>query len=212
MKIAITGTTTGIGKSFADNLSKRGHEIIGISRTSGQNIKNILETSSIIEPCDMFINNAREDFAQTELLYFIWKKWKGQKKYIWNISTIMAQFPISVMIDDDDDVDLNLYRNQKLSLDDASRQLSFKSKWPLISLLRPGTVSIKNEKLIKDMEKYYTKEELKQLLNVDINDKSGGHTPDEWTNSIIDIFNANNNIYISEISLSYIEPKDKINI
>ena len=39
MKIAITGHKKGIGKAFADQLSARGHEIVGISRSDGENIR-----------------------------------------------------------------------------------------------------------------------------------------------------------------------------
>ena len=36
MKIAITGHKHGIGKEFAEQLSARGHEIVGISRSDGE--------------------------------------------------------------------------------------------------------------------------------------------------------------------------------
>ena len=58
MKIAITGHKKGIGKSFAEQLSARGHEIVGISRSDGENIRRTAHTASLIEPCDLFINNA----------------------------------------------------------------------------------------------------------------------------------------------------------
>ncbi len=68
MKIAITGHTGGIGKSFAQLLATKGHDIVGISRSGGENIRRIEHTASLIEPCDLFINNAQSMFAQTELL------------------------------------------------------------------------------------------------------------------------------------------------
>ena len=67
MKIAITGHTHGIGKEFAEQLSKRDHEIIGISRKDGENIRRVPHTASLIEPADLFINNAQSNYAQTEL-------------------------------------------------------------------------------------------------------------------------------------------------
>ena len=82
MKIAITGHTNGIGKEFARQLSSRGHEIVGISRSQGENIRRIPHTATLIENCDLFINNAQSFYAQTELLYEIWKRWKGKEKYI----------------------------------------------------------------------------------------------------------------------------------
>ena len=58
MKIAITGHTHGIGKAFAEQLANRGHSIVGISRSGGENIRRIPHTASLIEMCDLFINNA----------------------------------------------------------------------------------------------------------------------------------------------------------
>ena len=81
MKIAITGHKKGIGKAFAEQLSAHGHEIVGISRSDGENIRRVPHTASLIEPCDLFINNAQTGYAQTELLYEVWKRWEGQEKY-----------------------------------------------------------------------------------------------------------------------------------
>lgn len=186
MKIAITGHTAGIGKSFASLLSSKGHEIIGISRRDGENIRRIEHTASIIESCDMFINNAQSMFAQTELFYEVWKRWKGQKKYIWNISTAMTQLPVNTTPDNHDDIDMSIYRTQKLSLEEASRQLSFKSRWPVVSIIRPGSVATSDS------------------------NNENKHLPDEWVKCIVDIFNVHNNIHISEISLSHSDPKNKI--
>ena len=69
MRIAITGHKRGIGRAFADALSDRGHSIVGISRSDGENIRRVEHTASIIEPCDVFINNAISQYAQTELLF-----------------------------------------------------------------------------------------------------------------------------------------------
>src|SRR5210317_1727149 len=89
MKIAITGHKRGIGKAFATQLAKYGHEIIGISRSDGENIRRTAHTATLIEPCDLFINNAISFYAQTELLFEVWHRWRDAvvTKRIWNIST-----------------------------------------------------------------------------------------------------------------------------
>ena len=69
MKIAITGHKRGIGQQFAEQLRDKGHEIVGISRSDGENIRRVAHTASLIEPCDLFINNAISMYAQTELLF-----------------------------------------------------------------------------------------------------------------------------------------------
>ena len=180
MKIAITGHTAGIGKAFAEQLSQRGHTIVGISRREGENIRRIAHTASLIEPCNMFINNAQTGYAQTELLYEVWKRWEGKEKYIWNISAMMTERPINSTPDGQDDLVMNQYRNQKLALEEASRQLRFKNSWPDISVIRPGGVA--TQARFDNSEK----------ANVDV-----------WTKSIIDIFSHNDNISISEISVGF---------
>lgn len=187
MKIAITGHTAGIGKEFAEQLSQRGHSIVGISRREGENIRRIPHTASLIEPCDMFINNAQSQYAQTELLYEVWRIWQGKEKYIWNISTMMTEAPINSTPDGQDDLIMSAYRNQKIALENASRQLRFKNSLPNISIIRPGGVS--------------TQEQW---------DNTGKADVKLWVKSVIDIFAHNDNILISEISIGYTKKRISI--
>ena len=62
-------------------------------------------------------------------------------KYIWNISTQMTELPINGTPDGQNDLTMSQYRNQKLALEEASRQLKFKNAWPEISIIRPGGVA-----------------------------------------------------------------------
>ena len=142
MKIAITGHKKGIGKAFAEQLLEHGHEIVGISRSDGENIRRTAHTASLIEPCDMLINNAISFYAQTELLFEVWHRWQDIKEthYIWNISTKLCE--------QDHDIDIKgitfresmQYRNQKMSLELAHHQLNFQPSNIKMSLIRPGDV------------------------------------------------------------------------
>jgi len=142
MKIAITGHKKGIGKAFAEQLLERRHEIVGISRSDGENIRRTAHTASLIEPCDMLINNAISFYAQTELLFEVWHRWQDIKEthYIWNISTKLCE--------QDHDIDIKgitfresmQYRNQKMSLELAHHQLNFQPSNIKMSLIRPGDV------------------------------------------------------------------------
>tara|TARA_B100000941_G_C28466836_1_gene534066 strand:+ start:433 stop:942 length:510 start_codon:yes stop_codon:yes gene_type:complete len=142
MKIAITGHKKGIGQAFAEQLTARGHDIVGISRSDGENIRRVAHTASLIEPCDMLINNAISFYAQTELLFEVWHRWQNIKEthYIWNISTKLCE------LDHDIDIDgLTLreslqYRNQKMSLELAHHQLNQQPSNIKMSLIRPGDV------------------------------------------------------------------------
>jgi len=181
MQIAITGHTAGIGQAFAKILKSRGHEIVGISRRTGDNIRRTEHTAKLIEHCDMFINNAQTQYAQTELLYAVWSRWQGQEgKYIWNISTRMTEYPINSRPNGQEDLVMSAYRNQKLALEEASQQLRFKNIWPSISVIRPGGVATQAQF-----------------------DNSNKADVDQWAQSIIDIFSHNENISISEISVGH---------
>jgi len=180
MKIAITGHKHGIGKAFAEQLAGRGHTIIGISRSNGENIRRVLHTASLIEPCDLFINNAQSQYAQTELFYEVWKRWQGQEKYVWNISTMMTEEPINGTPDGQEDIVMSQYRNQKLALEEASKQLRFKSSWPKISIIRPGGVA--------------TQTTWNNKNKADVN---------QWVKNVINTFSQDDNINITEISIGY---------
>jgi len=143
MRIAITGHKKGIGQEFARQLEQRGHEIVGISRSNGENIRRTAHTASIIEPCDMLINNAISFYAQTELLFEVWHRWQPSNEvhHIWNISTRVCE--------QDHDIDIKgltmresmQYRNQKMALELAHHQLNFQPSNIKMELIRPGSVN-----------------------------------------------------------------------
>jgi nucleoside-diphosphate-sugar epimerase len=142
MKIAITGHTAGIGQAFTTILSGRGHDIVGLSKRHGDNIRNMPKIVEKIIPCDIFINNAQAGYAQTELLYAVWEKWQDLPgKHIWCIGTMMTQSPIDQSVPEQSDMAMSQYRNQKIALDDAIAQLRNKKHMPVITMIRPGAVA-----------------------------------------------------------------------
>jgi nucleoside-diphosphate-sugar epimerase len=181
MKIAITGHSAGIGQALAKIYAEQGHEIIGLSRRNGYNIRSLPKVAGMIEPCDMFINNAQAGFTQTELLVDIWNKWKGQKKFIINISTAMTQLPVAVGNPElNFNSGIDLYRIQKLSLEETCKQLGYKSALPMLTVVKPGAVATHPD-----------------------NQSAHPHAdPTEWAETLVKILDvANPNLYISEISL-----------
>ena len=142
MKIAITGHKKGIGKEFARQLQERGHSIVGISRSDGENIRRTMHTASLIEPCDLFINNAISMYAQTELLFEVWHRWADIKEAhnIWNISTKLWESNNDMEIYGLTMRESMQYRNQKMSLELAHNQLNAQPSNIKMSLLRPGSV------------------------------------------------------------------------
>ena len=142
MKIAITGHKRGIGKAFAEHFAREGHTIVGISRSDGENIRRTAHTASLIEPCDLFINNAISYYAQTELLFEVWHRWQPFKEvhYIWNISTQLCKQEKDIHINGLSLRESMQYRNQKMALELAHRQLEMQPSNIKMTLLRPGDV------------------------------------------------------------------------
>ena len=143
MKIAITGHRKGIGYEFARQLELQGHSIVGISRSDGENIRRTAHAASLIEPCQLFINNAISFYAQTELLFEVWHRWQTHKEVhsIWNISTKLC-----TQLHDKDIIGLTMreamqYRNQKMSLELAHEQLNAQASNTKMTLIRPGSVN-----------------------------------------------------------------------
>jgi hypothetical protein len=134
MKIAITGHSAGIGKEFAEILAARGHEIVGLSKRTGDNIRIIPKILDKIEPCDMFINNAQAGYAQTELLQGIHSRWKMTEKHVWVIGTMMTHQAVAPE-------QYLEYYNQKQALELAIQQLRHVCPAPQITLIRPGGVA-----------------------------------------------------------------------
>ncbi len=182
MKIAITGHTAGIGKSFAEYLSRRGHEIIGLSKRHGNNIRNISKTVEKIVGCDMWINNAQSGYAQAELLYKVVDAWQDDRsKMIWNISTMMTQQATVPVIAGLSVTDLMEYKNQKRALEDAHHAL--KHLGPRLCLIRPGAVATQPYK----------------QANIDAADV------DDWIETVCKFYidSVAKNLWMEEISLGF---------
>lgn len=143
MNIAITGHKRGIGREFARQLEQRGHEIVGISRSDGENIRRTAHTASIIEPCDMLINNAISFYAQTELLFEVWHRWQQSENthHIWNISTRVCEWKDDQPINGLTMRESMQYRNQKMALELAHQQLDSQPSNTRMKLIRPGSVN-----------------------------------------------------------------------
>ena len=142
MEIAITGHKRGIGRELTEQLKDMGHSIVGISRSDGENIRRIAHTASLIEPCDLFINNAISLYAQTELLFEVWHRWADSKSEheIWNISTKLCESKNDVYIRGLTTRESMEYRNRKMSLELAHEQVNAQPSNTKMVLIRPGNV------------------------------------------------------------------------
>lgn len=174
MKIAITGHSAGIGQALAKAYTQRGHEIVGLSRRNGYNIRSVPKCADTIEPCDMWINNAQSGFAQTELLHEVWRRWQGTAKTIMVISTEMTYMPASPRPEWDE------YWLQKRTLEEACRQLFNRPGSPRILLVQPGNVATQPEQTAPPMA-----------------------DPDIWAETVIKLFELaeSNGLQINQLAL-----------
>jgi nucleoside-diphosphate-sugar epimerase len=175
MKIAITGHTAGIGQALAKQYAERGHEIVGLSKRQGYNIRVIPRIADLVEPCDVFINNAQAGYAQTELLFEMSRRWSGTGKHIIVISTMMTQIPISTL----DGLDMDQYRIQKVALEQAVQQIRYRRLGVRTTIVRPGDIATSSEKTVPP--------------SADVN---------HWASTLVKIFElAEPNLMIPDISL-----------
>ena len=144
MKIAITGHTAGIGLALAHEYQQAGHEIIGLSKRDGNNIRVIPKICDKIQPCDVFVNNAQAGYAQTELLFEMAQRWQNTNKHIVVISTIMTQDPVSPL----PGLAMDHYRVQKTALEEAVRQIRHRRLGLNITLIRPGNIATTPDKTV----------------------------------------------------------------
>jgi hypothetical protein len=173
VRIAITGHSAGIGEALAKIYADKGHEIIGLSRRNGYNIRSTPKVAAMIEPCDMFINNAQVGFAQTELLFDVWNRWQGQNKTIMVISSMMASLPMPYPLE------LHEYYIQKKTLEEACRQLSYKSTFPKLVVVKPGAIATQPSQIVRDC--------------ADLN---------RWAETLVNCFDMTDpDLFISEIAL-----------
>ena len=176
MKIAITGHTAGIGQALAQRYVINGHEIIGLSKREGHNIRNIPNICDQIESCDMFVNNAQSGYAQTELLFEMALRWSGTSKHILVVSTQMTQDPVSVL----PSLDMDQYRIQKIALEEAVKQIRNRRIGVKITIVRPGNIATSPDKTVPPA--------------ADV---------DNWAKTLLDVLDMarNNNLEIADISL-----------
>ena len=93
---------------------------------------------------------------------------------------MMTENPTNGTPDGQDDIIMSQYRNQKLALEEASKQLQYKSNWPKISIIRPGGVATQKQW-----------------------DNHGKSDVTVWVKSVIDTFTHNENIHVSELSIDH---------
>jgi len=119
MKVAITGHQNGIGAELFRLFTENGFECIGFDKAGQRDPVDIRKLNiKHMEDCDMFINNAWDEFVQVQLFHMVWNKWKNDDtKTIVNISSMNANRD-----------EISTYNTSKRMLDDLSTRSVFQGK------------------------------------------------------------------------------------
>jgi hypothetical protein len=91
-RAAITGHTAGLGASFYKLLKNHGYEVHGFSRSNGYDLRDYSQVGQMLDQIkdfDLFINNAKPDYAQSQIVYRLARSWtKGTVLSIGSLATI----------------------------------------------------------------------------------------------------------------------------
>jgi hypothetical protein len=117
---AITGHTSGLGKIILECLKSRGYAVTGFSLSGGHDLRDyscITSVLATVKNFDLFVNCAKPDYAQAQILYRLINS--GFKGKILNIgSPVVHKIP-----DNWSDIGLLEYATQKTALLHAHQTL-----------------------------------------------------------------------------------------
>jgi len=126
MNIAVTGHTQGLGKAFLDYYRSQGHRVTGFSRQTGFDLRDWSDMQRLLDQTkdfDLVISNAKPDFFQTVFLYEMAKRPDRASRII-SIGSCIVDNEVGP----EQDLGINLYKTQKIALQDAHRQIVKKCK------------------------------------------------------------------------------------
>lgn len=120
MVIALTGHTRGLGAIMHAALTANHHQVLGFSLSNGYDLRDYSQVGRMIqqtEGCAWFINCAKPDYAQSQILYRLMAS--GFAGRILNVGS-----PVVHKDPGWEDLGLLEYATQKVALHHAHAQLS----------------------------------------------------------------------------------------
>jgi nucleoside-diphosphate-sugar epimerase len=139
----MTGHTKGLGNILYKYLTEQGHEVVGVSRTTGHDLKDDETVEYIIkeaENYDVFINNTFQFNRQLELV----KALRGKTRIV-SFGSIASMFSKNV--------EWNIYGQYKKELEDYHReQSSCGAKDILLINITETTIEKHSQSIIKMLE------------------------------------------------------------
>lgn len=89
MKIAITGHTSGIGQALYNHCIQQGHDCVGLSRSTGNNIAEVHDILQLVNNVDVFVNNAYHQMYQVDLFNNWYAEHQHHAKTIVNVGSLV---------------------------------------------------------------------------------------------------------------------------
>lgn len=155
MKIIVTGHTIGLGKHIFDFYQNQGCNVTGISRSTGFDLRDWSKMQLVLDLADHYdviFSNAKPDFFQAVFLY----EFARRQNFDTKIVSIGSQI-INVDIGTNVDVGINLYKTQKLALQNAHQQLTVKFPNLKSILVHPGHLYDNDGTLYADISMWLQK-------------------------------------------------------
>lgn len=151
LQVGVTGHTSGLGKAIFNFYSQE-HSVLGFSRSNGYDLRDWSTMQKVIDQtanCDLIFSNAKPDFFQTVFLYEFVKRNNFRPKIVSIGSRI-----IDVDVDPRLDVGINLYKTQKMALQNTHQQLTQRFSEFKSVLIHPGHLYDKNNVMHTDLSKW----------------------------------------------------------
>lgn len=181
LKVLITGHTKGIGKALAECFANDGHEVIGFSRSEGNDIADAAVRDTLLNVlmgCDVFVNNAYVPIYQHELLESAYTMYSDTDKYIIHIgSKIIDEDPKKL---ENHEWFITYYNNKTKSQEFIEKNLyGAKTALRIINVI-PGFIET-------DMTKHVDYKKIKV---------------DKLANFVYDVFKMRNDFLVEEVKIN----------
>lgn len=121
LQVCVTGHTSGLGKAIYNFYSQH-HRVIGVSTSNGYDLRDWSVMQKVVDITanyDLIFSNAKPDFFQTEFLYELAKSNNFYSKVV-SIGSMI----INTDVGSNFDIGINLYKTQKLALQNAHKQIT----------------------------------------------------------------------------------------
>jgi short-subunit dehydrogenase len=136
MNILITGTS-GLAEALKQELGKHDNTVTCVSRSTGHDIKNILEWAPGFYHYDVCINSAYDQWSQVNVLEQFFYAWRNNSsKQIINIGSSIVDY---ARIERDKEHEYMAYKNHKQALQSTFYKLVKLAECD-IKLVNPGAI------------------------------------------------------------------------